>query len=55
MNLVPDAAQLSQAMSEVTAPAFVLGAVAAFIAVLLSRLTVVLEAVSKFAVRRAAI
>ena len=43
MNLVPDAAQLSQAMSEATAPANVLGAVAAFIAVLLSRLTVVLD------------
>ncbi len=38
-----DPAQLSQAMSEATAPAFVLGAVAAFIAVLLNRLTVVLD------------
>ena len=38
-----DPAQLSQAMSEATAPAFVLGAVAAFIAVLLSRQTVVLD------------
>ena len=38
-----DPAQLSQAMSEATAPAFVLGAVAAFIAVLLGRQTVVLD------------
>jgi hypothetical protein len=38
-----DPAQLSQAMPEATAPAFVLGAVAAFIAVLLSRQTVVLD------------
>jgi hypothetical protein len=34
MNVVPDAGQLSQVMSQATAPAFVLGAVAAFVAVL---------------------
>jgi hypothetical protein len=38
-----DAAQLSHVMSEATAPAFVLGAVAAFIAILLGRLTNVLD------------
>jgi hypothetical protein len=43
MDLVPDTDQLSQVMSQATAPAFVLGAVAAFIAVLLSRLTMVVE------------
>jgi hypothetical protein len=43
MDLVPDAGQLSQVMSQATGPAFVLGAVAAFIAVLLSRMTVVID------------
>jgi hypothetical protein len=43
MDLVPDASQLSQVMSQATGPAFVLGAVAAFIAVLLSRMTFVIE------------
>jgi uncharacterized membrane protein len=43
MNYVPDSNQLAQVMSQATAPAFVLGAVAAFIAVLLSRMTVVLD------------
>ena len=37
MDLIPDAGQISQVMSQATGPAFVLGAVAAFIAVLLSR------------------
>jgi hypothetical protein len=43
MDLVPDAAQLSHLMSQATAPAFVLGAVAAFVAVLLGRMTNVLD------------
>ena len=43
MDLVPDAAQLSRLMSQATAPAFVLGAVAAFVAVLLGRMTNVLD------------
>ena len=43
MDLIPDADQLSHAMSESTGPAFVLGAVAAFISVLLGRMTNVLE------------
>jgi len=43
MDLIPDAAQLSQLMSQATAPAFVLGAVAAFIAVLLGRMTMIVE------------
>jgi Protein of unknown function (DUF2721) len=43
MDLVPDTVQLSQVMSQATGPAFVLGAVAAFIAVLLSRMQLVLE------------
>ena len=41
--LVPDAGQLSQVMAQATAPAFVLGAVAAFVAVLLNRMTSVIE------------
>ncbi len=43
MDFLPDTAQISHAMSEATAPAFVLGAVAAFISVLLGRVTMVLE------------
>ncbi|HZZ22672.1 MAG TPA: hypothetical protein VFE60_08905 [Roseiarcus sp.] len=43
MNVVPDTGQLSQVMSQATAPAFVLGAVAAFVAVLLNRMTSVIE------------
>jgi len=43
MDYVPDSGQLSQVMSQATAPAFVLGAVAAFIAVLLNRMTTVLD------------
>jgi hypothetical protein len=45
MDLIPDAGQLSQVMSQATGPAFVLGAVAAFIAVLLSRMNVVIDRV----------
>jgi hypothetical protein len=45
MDIVPDADQLSQLMSHATAPAFVLGAVAAFIAVLLNRMANVLDRV----------
>jgi hypothetical protein len=43
MDLIPDAGQISQVMSQATGPAFVLGAVAAFIAVLLSRVNVVID------------
>jgi hypothetical protein len=43
MNLIPDAGQLSRLMVEATAPAFVLGAVAAFISVLLGRMANVLD------------
>ena len=35
--------QLSHVMSEATAPAFVLGSVAAFVAVLFNQMTVVIE------------
>jgi hypothetical protein len=42
-HLFPDAGQLSHAMSEATAPAFVLGAVAGFISILLGRMTMVLD------------
>ncbi len=45
MDLIPDAGQLSQVMSEATGPAFVLGAVAAFIAVLVNRMNVVMDRV----------
>jgi hypothetical protein len=43
MVFIPDAGQLSQVMSQATGPAFVLGAVAAFIAVLLNRTNVVID------------
>jgi hypothetical protein len=43
MAIVPDAGQLSQVMSQSTAPAFVLGAVAAFVSILLNRMTNVLD------------
>ena len=43
MDFVPNTAQLSQVMSQSTAPAFVLGAVAAFIAILLNRMTGVID------------
>jgi hypothetical protein len=43
MDLFPDAGQLSHAMSEAPAPAFVLGAVAGFISILLGRMTMVID------------
>jgi hypothetical protein len=39
----PDAVQLSHVISEATAPAFVLGAVAGFVSILVARLTSVVE------------
>jgi len=39
----PDAIQLSQVISQATAPAFVLGAVAGFVSILLGRMTAVVE------------
>jgi hypothetical protein len=39
----PDAVQLSQVISEATAPAFVLGAVAGFVSILVGRLASVVE------------
>ena len=39
----PDAIQLSRVISEATAPAFVLGAVAGFVSILLGRMTAVVE------------
>jgi hypothetical protein len=41
--LEPDVGQISQLMSQATAPAFVLGAVAAFVSVLLGRMTSVID------------
>ena len=41
--LTPDAVQLSHVISEATAPAFVLGAVAGFVSILSGRLTAVIE------------
>ena len=43
VNFVPSSDQIAQLMSQATAPAFILGAVAAFIAILLGRLTLVIE------------
>jgi Protein of unknown function (DUF2721) len=43
MAFVPDAGQLSQVMSQSTAPAFVLGAVAGFVSIMLGRMTNVLD------------
>lgn len=43
MDFVPDVGQLSQVMSQATAPAFVLGAVAGFVSILLGRMTTVLD------------
>ena len=40
---LPDAGQLSQVMSQATAPAFVLGAVAGFTSIMLGRMTAVLD------------
>src|SRR5262249_18848833 len=39
----PDAQQFSQVMSQATAPAFVLGAVAGFVSILLGRMTAVID------------
>src|SRR5215467_2991347 len=43
MDLVPDTQQLAQVMSQATAPAFVLGAVAGFVSILLGRMTMILD------------
>jgi hypothetical protein len=43
MDFVPDVGQISQVMSQATAPAFVLGAVAGFVSILLGRMTSVLD------------
>ena len=42
-SFMPDPAQLSRMMSEAMAPAFVLGAVAGFVSILLGRLTAVVD------------
>jgi hypothetical protein len=39
----PDAGQLSQVISQTTGPAFVLGAVAAFVSILMGRMTAVMD------------
>jgi Protein of unknown function (DUF2721) len=39
----PTATQLSQVISQVTAPAFLLGAVAAFVSVLISRMNRIID------------
>jgi hypothetical protein len=43
MDLVPDAGQISQMMSQSVGPAFILGAVAAFIAVILNRMQMIID------------
>ena len=43
MDVVPAAVELSQMMSQATAPAFVLGAVAGFVSILLGRITNVVD------------
>jgi len=43
MDIVPDQAQLSQVMAQATAPAFILGAVAGFVSILLGRMTGVID------------
>ena len=43
MDIVPDTGQLSQVMVQATAPAFVLGAVAGFVSILLGRMTNVID------------
>ena len=43
MDFVPDVGQLSQVMSQATAPAFVLDAVAGFVSILLGWMTTVLD------------
>ena len=45
MDIVPDTGQLSQVMVQATAPAFILGAVAGFISILLGRMTSVIDRV----------
>lgn len=42
-SLMPDAVQLARVISEATAPAFVLGAVAGFVSILQGRMTSVVE------------
>ena len=42
-SAAPDAIQLSQVISQATAPAFILGAVAGFVSILLGRMTAVIE------------
>jgi hypothetical protein len=39
----PDASQLSQVISQATGPAFILGAVAGFVSILLGRMTAVMD------------
>ena len=43
MDLMPEVGQLSQMMSQATAPAFVLGAVAGFVSILLGRITTIVD------------
>jgi hypothetical protein len=43
VDFVPDTSQLSQVMVQATAPAFVLGAVAGFVSILLGRTTSVID------------
>ena len=43
MDLVPDVQQISRLMAQATAPAFVLGAVAGFVSILLGRMTAVVD------------
>jgi hypothetical protein len=43
MDIVPDTNQLSQVMVQATAPAFILGAVAGFVSILLGRMTSVID------------
>jgi hypothetical protein len=45
LSVAPDAVQLSQVISQSTGPAFVLGAVAGFVSILLGRITSVIERV----------
>ena len=45
MDIVPDSGQLSQVMVQATAPAFILGAVAGFVSILLGRMTSVIDRV----------
>jgi hypothetical protein len=41
MDIVPDTGQLSQLMVQATAPAFILGAVAGFISILIARMEII--------------